>query len=86
MFLFGNKSVKMEQAVDDCLHTPGALLIDVRSRSEYRQGHLPNSINIPMEVLGDIAKQVPSQDTPLYLYCHSGMRSGQCVRALKAMG
>lgn len=65
----------------------GALVIDVRSEAEYRDQHLPGTINIPVDRLGDeIARQAPNKEQPLLLHCRSGTRSGMGTSALKKMG
>lgn len=66
--------------------TPGAVLLDVRSPMEYREGHLPHSRNIPLPNIHQAEQSVPEKDTPLFVYCLSGGRSGQAVSALKNMG
>ena len=65
----------------------GALVIDVRSEAEYREQHLPGTINIPLDRLGDdIARHAPKKEQPLLLHCRSGARSGMGERILKKMG
>lgn len=65
---------------------PDAVLLDVRTVQEYRQGHIPGSKNVPLQSISKITSTVPGQDTPLYVYCYSGSRSRQAVSALKRMG
>jgi phage shock protein E len=65
----------------------GALVIDVRSEDEYREKHLPGTINIPLGRLGDeIGKRAPDKDKPILLHCLSGGRSGMGALTLKKMG
>ena len=65
---------------------PGAVLLDVRTPQEYREGHIPGSINVPLQSL-DRAKTLPAgKDTPLFVYCYSGARSRQAVALLTRMG
>lgn len=65
----------------------GSLVIDVRSEAEYREQHLPGTINIPLDRLGDeIARHAPKKEQPLLLHCRSGARSGTGTSALKKMG
>ncbi|HNX74619.1 MAG TPA: rhodanese-like domain-containing protein [Candidatus Rifleibacterium sp.] len=62
----------------------GAVIIDVRTPSEYADGHLENALNIPLDkISGDIARQVPDKNKPVLLYCLSGSRSGIASRLLK---
>jgi phage shock protein E len=65
----------------------GALVIDVRSETEYREQHLPGTINIPLDRLGgEIARHAPDQAQPLLLHCRSGTRSGMGTSTLKKLG
>jgi hypothetical protein len=51
-----------------------ALLVDVREPSEYRSGHIPSAINIPLRMLARNLNKIPS-DRPVVLYCTTGYRS-----------
>ena len=64
-----------------------AVLIDVRSPGEFASGHLAGAQNIPLEALGQrVARAVPDHDTPIVVYCRSGMRSGQARSVLTQLG
>lgn len=64
-----------------------ALILDVRSQAEFRSGHLPQAINIPLdEINQSAAKQLPDRNRALLLHCASGMRSGLARRKLIALG
>ncbi len=62
------------------------VLLDVRTKEEYSQGHIPDSINVPLDELGRVSEKIKSQALPIFVYCHSGTRSGQAVMLLKRMG
>ena len=65
----------------------GALVIDVRTEAEYREKHLPGTINIPLDRLGDeISRHAPDKAQPLLLHCRSGSRSSMGTHTLKKMG
>ena len=65
----------------------GALVIDVRSESEFQERHVPGAINIPLNRLSEeIARHAPTKEQPLLLHCLSGTRSGMGTSALKKMG
>jgi len=51
-----------------------ALLVDVRSSSEFASGHIPGAINIPME---EIEARLDDLDLnlPIVLICQSGKRA-----------
>lgn len=61
------------------------MIIDVREPHEFRRGHLPGAVNIPLSQLPSRMKEVPS-DRRLFLYCQSGMRSKQAARLLSKQG
>ena len=75
-----------EQGLKQFHDTPGSLLLDVRTAEEHRSGHVPESRNIPLHLLREVERQIPNRDTPLFVYCQSGVRSRQAARQLKAMG
>ena len=72
--------------IEEYKSTPGAKLIDVRTREEYSSGHIPGSINIPLQVISEVAGEVPKKEEPIYVYCQSGIRSGQATAIIKKMG
>jgi rhodanese-related sulfurtransferase len=76
----------INEGVERWKRTPGAVLVDVREREEYRQGRVPGSRNVPLSALQNIVGVVKDKGTPLFVYCLSGARSRQAVAQLQAMG
>lgn len=72
--------------IEEYKNTPGAKLIDVRTREEYSSGHIPGSVNIPLQVISEVARKVSQKETPVFVYCQSGARSGQATDKIKKMG
>ena len=72
--------------VEEYQKTPHAKLIDVREEDEYAAGHIPASINIPLSKIESAQGEITDLDTPLFVYCRSGNRSGQAVAWLKQAG
>jgi phage shock protein E len=65
----------------------GAVVIDVRTDQEFRDGHLPAAINIPYDVIAARVSELPSDRTqPIVLYCRSGRRSGIAKQSLEELG
>ena len=62
------------------------VLIDVRDQAEYEAGHIPGSVNVPMDSLSRITTDWPDRNTPLFLYCAIGRRSKQVASRLQALG
>lgn len=63
-----------------------AVLLDVRTREEYKGGHIGGSVNIPLDNIESAHTIIHKKDTPVYVYCHSGARSSRACRQLRAMG
>ncbi len=76
----------INQKMDEYRNTEGAVLLDVRTPEEFREGRIPESRNIPLQVLNRVNNQIPAKDTPIFIYCYSGSRSGQAVSMLRRMG
>ena len=75
-----NEGVKEYQAASD------AVLLDVRTPQEYREGHIPGSKNVPLQQLDRVTAVVNDKDIPLFVYCYSGARSRQATGILRNMG
>ena len=60
--------------------------LDVRTRSEFADKHIPGSQNVPLQQLDKVEEVTENKDTVLYVYCRSGARSRQAVSLLKHMG
>jgi len=65
-----------------------AVLIDVRSDNEYKEGHIDKAINIPYDkITSEITKYSNiKKDTPIIVYCKSGTRSAKAAESLKKAG
>lgn len=65
----------------------GAVVIDVRSSQEYKEGHISGAINIPEYKIGnDIRNQLKDKDNEYILYCSSGIRSKNAYKKLIKLG
>ena len=63
------------------------LVIDIREREEYEQGHVPGALFIPRGFLElRIEQHAYDPATPIVLYCAGGVRSALAARNLKEMG
>jgi rhodanese-related sulfurtransferase len=76
----------MAQAMENIKNDPSIRLVDVRSPEEYREGHIPGSLSIPLDSLSRVQSLIPDKATTLYTYCASGARSGMAVGMLGRMG
>ena len=80
------KQPDINQGVKEYTAIPGAVLLDVRTPQEYSEGHIPGSINVPLQTLDKVRSVVENKDTELFVYCYSGARSRQAAAALGQMG
>lgn len=63
------------------------IILDVRRADEFAEGHIPNAINVPNEIIGDgEITELPDKDQLIYVYCRSGNRSKQAASKLVEMG
>jgi phage shock protein E len=63
----------------------GAVVVDVRTKSEYASGHAKGSVNIPLDALKLRLKELP-KNKPIITCCASGMRSGTAKSILLSNG
>ena len=83
---FFTMTADINKGVEECRATPGAILLDVRTPEEYKEGHIPGSVSIPLAALPARYNELGAPDTPLFVHCLSGGRSGQAVSFLKRAG
>jgi phage shock protein E len=68
-----------------------AVLVDVRSESEWKKGHIDGAIFLPVDSLNkktdpkELAKKLP-KDKVLYTYCLVGMRAKTAAQKLQQYG
>ncbi len=73
---------KQMMAQDD-----GHVIVDVRRRDEYDEGHIPGAILIPNESIeNDPPAELPDPDQIILVYCRSGRRSKEAAQKLADMG
>lgn len=63
----------------------GAVIVDVRSKDEYRDGGVKGSINIPLDQFSDNLNKL-SKDRTIIIYCASGLRSTSACAFLRNRG
>ena len=78
----------VDVSVDEALRlwqAKEAILIDVRTPAEYREGHIPGVANIPLDELEKRLGEIP-KDKKVVLICWTGNRSAQGTRFLRSKG
>jgi rhodanese-related sulfurtransferase len=67
------------------MDTGELMLVDVREPYEWEAGHVPGSLHVEMESLGERLAEIP-EDRPVAFLCLGGGRSGLVAGTLKARG
>ncbi len=81
MLGLGGKSESVKEYMDK-----GAVIIDVRTVGEFREGHIKNSKNIPLDNIFSKVNEIKRLEKPVIVCCRSGMRSAQAASILKNKG
>lgn len=64
----------------------GAIILDVRTKTEYEGGHIRGSINIPVDQLAGNLSKLKDKNKPIITCCASGVRSASARRILLSIG
>ena len=74
--------------VDAALRTRnGVVLLDVREKEEWDEGHLPGAVFLPRGFLEQkVEKTITDKNIPVIVYCAGGTRSALAARSLQQLG
>ncbi|MES1221561.1 MAG: rhodanese-like domain-containing protein [Bacteroidota bacterium] len=64
----------------------GAIILDVRTKSEFQRGHINGAINIPVDQLRSNLDKLKDKSKPIITCCASGMRSASAKAVLFSNG
>ena len=78
---FGTKTNDVQEYVQK-----GAIILDVRTPSEFKDGHIKGSKNIALQTLNGQVETIKKWNKPTIACCKSGMRSAQATSILKQNG
>lgn len=78
--MFGGTSVDFAELVKN-----GAQIIDVRTPAEFKNGHIKNAKNIPLQSLNQNLSKI-SKSKPVITCCASGARSAAAKNVLENSG
>jgi len=73
-------------SVLDLLKIPGANIIDIRTRENFNNNHIPNAKNIESKELMLRPDKYLSKTEQYYIYCQHGITSQKLCQILKAQG
>ena len=76
-------SVHADRAVE--LVRGGAALVDVREAHEWRTGHAPQAVHVPLGQIETATRRLKA-DQQVVVMCHSGMRSRTGAAQLRKLG
>ncbi|HEU4680199.1 MAG TPA: MBL fold metallo-hydrolase [Gemmatimonadales bacterium] len=62
-----------------------AVVLDVRNEGEWRSGHVPGSLNLPLGSLDQRLGEIP-RDRPVIVHCQTGARAAMGASLLRARG
>ncbi len=80
------KQPDIDQGISEYKTVSGAILLDVRTPGEFKDGHIPGSKNVPLQRIDSVTSVAKNKDVPMFVYCYSGSRSRQATRLLQRMG
>lgn len=70
------KKISPEEAKSKIDNGENIIILDVREQYEYDEGHIPNSILIPLANLEQtIESKIPNKEQTIFVYCRTGSRS-----------
>lgn len=80
------RKITAEQAYE-MMNTQEVTIVDVRTQSEYDEGHIQNAVLIPNETIGsEPPSNLPDKNAVILVYCRSGRRSEEAARKLVNLG
>ncbi len=68
------------------LLSSNAVVVDVRTPEEFRAGHLPGAVNIPLDRLPNHVSDLKKRNAPVIAVCRSGARSQAATEILQKNG
>ena len=74
-------SISVEEVYDIIKNNQDYIILDVRTKEEFNEGHLEDAILIPVSELESRLGELP-KDKPIITYCKSGGRSGNAAEIL----
>lgn len=78
------EKIDSEEALEIMKENDKYQILDVRTREEYGEGHLPNAFNLPYDEINEFTTF--DKDTILFVYCKSGNRSKIAAEKLLELG
>ena len=81
------RQITMNEAASIMKSEKDYIILDVRRPDEFSEGHIPNAINVPNEIIGTSEiSELPDKDQLILVYCRSGRRSKEASQKLVDLG
>ena len=81
------EKISLEEAKQLMKDEEGYIILDVRTKEEFAEGHIPGAICVPNETISDeMPEELPEKDQLILVYCRSGNRSKQASKKLAELG
>lgn len=81
------RQISVSEAADMMQAETDYILLDVRTRTEFEEKHIPGAICVPNETIGsEPPEELPDKDQLILIYCRSGNRSKQAAQKLADLG
>ena len=79
--------ISAEKAKQIMSENPKCVILDVRTQSEFDEGHIEGAILIPYDEISDKAEDIlTDKDAEILVYCRSGRRSAVAAKTLSDLG
>jgi rhodanese-related sulfurtransferase len=84
---FKSNQLNQDKAYAQLQEDKTILLVDVRTKEEFRDGHIKNAVNIPLNTLAQrVSGMLPHKDQRIFVVCLSGARAAEATDYLKKSG
>ncbi|GAL68762.1 sulfur carrier protein adenylyltransferase ThiF [Jejuia pallidilutea] len=77
-FFFKNNTQKIKAFLEQ-----NAVILDVRTKQEWNEGHIANAMHIPLSDLKNHVEEIKKLNKPVIVHCKSGARSARATKLLK---
>ena len=80
-----NNGFLTKESIKDIQEKNNYVILDVRTKEEYNEKHIVDSILIPYDEISDKTVNI-AKDKTILVYCRSGKRATTAVEKLKSLG
>lgn len=80
------KMPDINSGIMDYKETKNAVLLDVRTPQEFKEGHIPGAKNLPLQKIQNAGSMIKNKERAVFCYCHSGARSKRAVKMMEKLG